>query len=146
MLTAEASIVVRRSPEEVLAWIRDLERYRQADTKIARVLRQEDDRVLYRGRIRGVPTPADANLVELDPGRSLTFVGAPRWTRRVLDFRGSFRCEPCAEGTRLTHCEELGFKPWPVRKLAEWWLRDWLAADVEAEMARLAVLIEADDQ
>ena len=143
MLVAEAAIVVRSRPEDILEWIADLDRYRRADTKITKVLRQSAELVAFRGRLRGVPTPADENVIQLEPGRSLTFLGAPRWTRRVLDFRGSFRCEPTQEGTLVTHREELGFKPWPLRVLAEWWLRDWMGADIVHEMERLRDLVEA---
>ena len=144
MLEAEATVVVRRSPEEALTWIRDLEQYRRADTKITKVLRQTGDRVVYRGRLRGVPTPADENIVELVDGRSLTFRGAPRWTRRVLDFEGSFECRPVEGGTLLVHRERLGFKPWPVRLVIEAWLRSWLQRDIEEEMVRLGQLLDAE--
>ena len=143
MLVAEASTLVRRPPEVILEWIADLDRYRQADTKITRVLRQEGDRVVFRGRLRGVPTPADENIVEHVAGRSLTFLGAPRWTRLVLDFRGSFHCELADGGTLVTHREELTFKPAVVRALAERWLRRWMAADIVEEMGRLRDLVEA---
>lgn len=142
MLAAQATISIARPAAEILDWIADLDRYRRADTKITKVIRQTSDRVVFRGRLRGIPTPADENAIELIPGQSLTFVGAPRWTRRILDFRGSFECEPVDGGTRVTHREELGFKPWPIRMLAERWLREWMAEDIVEEMTRLRRLVE----
>lgn len=144
MMLVEAEATVNRSPEEILEWVADLERYRQADTKITRVVHQGTDRVRYRGRLRGIPTPVDENVVTLDPGRSLTFTGAPgRWTRRLLDFEGSFACQPAADGTRVLHRESFGFKPAPVRMIAEAWLGRWLQREIDEEMQRLKIQIEA---
>lgn len=144
MLVVEAEVTVDRSPEEILEWVADLERYRRADTKITRVIHQGPDRVRYRGHLRGIPTPADENVVTLVPGRSLTFTGAPdRWTRRLLDFEGSFTCQPIAHGTRVVHRESFGFKPAPVRTIAEAWLGRWLQREIADEMERLKIQIEA---
>lgn len=144
MLRVEGTVIVHRSPEEVLEWVVDLERYRRADTKITKVIRQSDDRVIYRGRLRGIPTPADENLVQYERGKSLTFRGAPRWTRHVLDFEGSFHCHPVDGGTRLVHTEQLGFKPWPVRIAMEAWLRSWLEREIVDEMERIRQLVEKE--
>ena len=144
MLLAEATVVIDRPPEAILDWISDLERYRHADTKIGKVLEQRPDRVRYRGRLRGIPTLSDVNTVHLEPGRSLTFRGAPgRWTRRMLDFEASFTCEAGDDGTTVVHRESFGFKPAPVRWAIEAYLRRWLQADIEAEVARLKAQIEA---
>lgn len=82
--------------------------------------------------------------MHLDPGRSLIFRGAPRWTRRLLDFEGGFRCAPTAAGTRVVHREEFDFKPAPIRWLAEAWLGSWLQRDIEGEVQRLKELVEAE--
>jgi hypothetical protein len=146
MLDIEATVVIDRPADVILEWISDLDRYRAADTKIAKVLHQDPERVRYRGRLRGIPTPSDENLVVHEPGRSLTFRGAPgRWTRRLLDFEGGFTCEPAPDGgTLVRHAESFGFKPAPVRFVAEAYLRRWLQHDIEAEVGRLKALIEAD--
>ena len=146
MLTVEATVVVERPPEAILEWISDLERYRRADTKIAKVLHQDPDRVRYRGRVRGLPTPSVENTVHREPGRSLTFRGAPdHWTRHVLDFEGSFHCEPAGTGaTTVVHRESFGFKPAPVRWLLEAWLGRWLQRDIDDEVQRLKRLVEAE--
>jgi hypothetical protein len=144
MLTIEAAVDIDRPADVILDWLGDLERYRRVDRKITAVVLQEPGRVRYRGRLRGVPTPVDEQTVHLDPGRSLVFRGAPRWTRRLLDFEGGFRCTPTATGTRVVHTEAFAFKPTPVRWLAEAWLRSWLQRDVEAEMRRLKEIVEAE--
>jgi hypothetical protein len=144
MLRVEASVEIARSPEVILDWISDLERYKRADRKIASVELQEPGRVRYRGRLRGLPTPVDEQTVHHEPGRSLRFRGARRWTRHLLDFEGSFTCQPTDRGTTVVHDEQFGFKPAPVRWLAEWWLGAWLQDDIEAEMLRLKKLVEAE--
>jgi hypothetical protein len=145
MLTVEGSVVVRRPPGAVLDWISDLERYRRADTKIGAVLRQDPDLVRYRGRVRRLPTPVMENTVHRDGDRSLAFRGSPRhWMRHVLDFEGTFTCEPVDGGTRVVHRESFGFKPAPARVLLEAWLRRWLQRDIEDEVVRLRELVEAE--
>lgn len=144
MLAVRGEVVVDRSPSEVLDWVGDLERYRRADTKITKVLHQDERTVRYRGRLRGIPTPADVQTVEVVPGRSLTFRGAPgHWTRRLLDFEGGFAVEAVEGGTRVVHSESYTFKPAPVRWAAEAFLRRWLQRDMAGEMARLKALVEA---
>lgn len=144
MLRTEATVTVDRPAGAVLDWIGDLERYRRADRKITKVVLQEPGRVRYRGRLRGLPTPVDEQTVHRDGDRSLTFRGARRWTRQLLDFEGGFRCSPSGAGTTVVHYEEFGFKPAPVRWLAEAWLRRWLQRDVEDEVQRLKWLVEAE--
>lgn len=146
MLQVEATVVIDRPAEVILEWISDLERYREADTKITKVLHQDPERVRYRGRLRGIPTPSDENVVTREPGRSLTFRGAPgRWTRWLLDFEGGFTCEAApAGGTLVRHAESFRFKPAPARWVAEAYLRRWLQQDIEAEVGRLKALVERE--
>lgn len=144
MLIVEGSIEIDRTPDVILDWIGDLERYRRADRKIASVRSQSPGRVRYRGRLRGLPTPLDEQTIERT-GTSLVLRGAPRWTRRFLDFEGGFWCESSPRGaTLVVHRESLGFKPAPLRWVAEAWLRRWMAADVLDEVARLKLLVEAE--
>lgn len=87
----------RRRPKR--AGLVDLYRYKLADHKITKVV---DRPVLdasgngvarYRGRLRGMPTPVDTNFVSLQAWEKLTFQGAPGvWTRRLVDFTGTFHC------------------------------------------------------
>jgi hypothetical protein len=145
MLRIEATVDIDRPPNVILDWISDLERYRRADRKITHVVLQEPGRIRYRGRLRGLPTPVDEQTVHRDE-TSLTFRGAPRWTRRLLDFEGGFRCSASGDGggTTVQHVEEFGFKPAPVRWIAEAWLGAWLQRDVESEVQRLKQLVEAE--
>jgi len=144
MLRIEATVTIERPAGVVLDWISDLERYRRADRKITKVVLQEPGRVRYRGRLRGIPTPVDEQTVHRDDDRSLTFRGARRWTRWLLDFEGGFSCSPSPSGTVVVHREDFGFKPAPVRWLAEAWLGPWLQRDIDDEVQRLKELVEAE--
>lgn len=145
MLVVEGSIEINRPPDVILDWISDLERYRRADHKIASVRSQNPGTVRYRGRLRGLPTPLDEQTVERKGDASLVLRGAPRWTRLFLDFEGGFWCESSPSGaTLLIHRESLGFKPAPLRWVAEAWLRRWMAADIIDEVTRLKLLVEAE--
>lgn len=150
MLSAEATVVIDRAPRQILEWVLDIDRYRQADTKIGLVVEHPHldengrGRLRYRGRLRGLPTPVDTNEVRLDRWSGLTFTGAPEvWTRRLVGFEGTFRCEPVDGGTRVTHRETFDFHPALVRRLAEAFLGRWLPGQVAAEMDRVKEMIEA---
>jgi hypothetical protein len=150
MLRAEGTAVIRAEPREVLELVLDLDRYREADTKIGRVtlgLALDETgrgRVRYRGRLRGIVTPVDTQDVELVPWSTLTIRGAPGvWTRRTSDFEGTFSCEAVEGGTQVVHTEAFWFKPAPVRWIAEAYLRRWLDDQMASEMVRLKELVEA---
>lgn len=151
MVHAEAEVEIERSPEQVLRWVLDLDRYKRADQKITKVI---DRPVLdatgngvarYRGRLRGVPTPADTNLVSLQEWDRLTFQGAPGvWTRRLVDFTGTFECTANGDGaTVLRHTETFAFHPAPAERLAGLLLGRWLQREIETEVQRLKELIES---
>lgn len=150
MVHAEAEVQIERSPEQILRWVLDLDRYKLADQKITKVV---DRPVLdasgngvarYRGRLRGLPTPVDTNLVSLQAWEKLTFQGAPgAWTRRLVDFTGTFQCTPTGDGsTTLRHTETFHFHPAPMERLADRVLGRWLQREIETEVHRLKELIE----
>jgi hypothetical protein len=63
VIEGRATRLVAATPTEVAAFVLDLERYRRADHKIARVRSLVGDdtagEVVFTGRLRGLPTPAD---------------------------------------------------------------------------------------
>jgi hypothetical protein len=127
----------------------DLERYRQADTKITKVVRAavlDADGVghaKYKGRLRGIPSPADGNDVRLTRWSRVDFIGSPgSYVRRLVDFHGWFTCEATAEGTVVTHGEKFAFHA-PGKWFMEPYLRQWLADDIDQEMLRLGQLLDA---
>ncbi|MFD3707526.1 SRPBCC family protein [Nocardia sp. NPDC058658] len=150
MIRAEASIHIDAGQREVLESVSDLELYRQADTKITKVLHppvvsevMPHSRTRYRGRIRGIPTPPEWQSVELVPWRTLTFESeGGQWTNMLVHFIGGFVCEPQPDGgTTVLHFEQFTFKG-PARWIAEPTLRAWLQRDIEREVQDLKILIE----
>ncbi|HVM40793.1 MAG TPA: SRPBCC family protein [Acidimicrobiia bacterium] len=144
---AEATRVVPATSQEVLEFVLDLERYRQADTKIGRVvppieLDENDEGVTrYWGRMRGTPPAPDTNLVRLRRWSELTFTGAPRQPARlVVDFTGRFLCTDTDDGCRVTHGYELDFRR-PFRWLYEPLLDGWLQTELEAELDRVHAIL-----
>jgi hypothetical protein len=146
MIVGQARITVAASPAAVLAFVLDLDRYRQADHKIGRVgpvVRfGSAGTAVFSGRIKGMPGPSGTYPFTLTP-TSLTFgspiAGAARW---FLNFEGSFDCEATGEGTVVTHREVFDFKP-PWQWFLDPLLRRWLENDTAEEMVRFKALVEA---
>ena len=145
MIVGEANATVRAAPQEVIEFVLDLNRYRQADRKIGRVGAVHRDgnqgTAEFSGRIRGLPGPRGVYPFTVTAA-GLRFgspiAGPARW---FLDFEGTFDCEVTAAGTVVTHREVFDFKrPW--RWLAEPLLRRWLETDTAGEMVRLKELVE----
>lgn len=150
-MRAEASIIIEAAAKQILEFVSDLERYRQADHKIASVKQQPTvspesptSRARYSGRLRGVPTPPEWQVVHLEPWSRLTLRSeAGQWTNRFATFEGAFICDTLDDGRcHVTHYEQFTWHP-AVRSLAERGLANWLQDDIEDEMQRLKTLIEA---
>src|SRR5437773_11353586 len=81
MLSAEATALIRRSPRDILEFVLDLERYRQADTKIGRIDFVERNgnagRARYAGTMRGLPGPTETGSWTLEPYARLRFASVP---------------------------------------------------------------------
>jgi hypothetical protein len=147
-LTAEATNEVGAAPRAVLELVLDLDRYRQADRKIVRVISttgpDADGRgsVRFWGRLRFMPPLPDTQLFVLERWSRLTFTGAPRQPGRlVFGFTGTFECEETAAGCRFTHRYEFRFRG-PFR-VVERILGTWLQDEIEAEVAKVKTLVEA---
>jgi Polyketide cyclase / dehydrase and lipid transport len=146
-LETVGTVTVAAAPQQVLEFVCDLDRYRQADTKIAKVIEAgvlaNDGTATcrYKGRLRGITSPADRNDVWLTRWSRVDFTGSTDSVmRRVVDFHGWFTCEETDAGTLVTHGETFSFKGvvrWPMER----YLRTWLHDDVAGEMARLAELL-----
>jgi hypothetical protein len=150
MIRAEGQITIDRSAREVLEFVLDLDRYRQADAKIVKVNDQptvdEDQpagRARYRGALRGIRTPPQWQIVTLTPWSAVRLHTAPnQWTARFARFEGGFECVPAdGGGTRLTHYEQFDFRA--LAPAADRFLRTWLQRYIDdEEMPRLKSLIE----
>jgi carbon monoxide dehydrogenase subunit G len=143
VIEGRASVVVSATPEQVLAFVLDLEQYRQADRKIVdvRSVRGDDVRgeVVFTARLRGLPTPADRQTYEVAPDRrSVEFRSVPsRWPGLLARFHGIVLCESEGSGTHVTHVERFTFAR-PLAWLAQPYLRSWLQRDTTQEVERMA--------
>ena len=148
MIEGVGEATIRTSPEAVIAFVTDLERYKTADWKIGRVLesRRDGDAIFMRhdGKLRGVPGPAVSLTMVVEGTSSVRYRSVPTFPSRcVLTFDGGFELTVTPEGTHVVHTERFRFyAPW--RWGAEPFLRTWIAADVRAEMARLKEILEAE--
>ena len=149
MIAGDATVVIQCRPEDVFEFVLDLDRYRQADHKIGRVLSVERagnrGTVRFRGKARwGLPSPAAPYDFELEPGRQLRFTSAGGLMGRLLSFEGLFECRPNPDGPGILvrHREQFEFKG-PVRRVMERLLGPWLERDTVEEMGRVKQLLEA---
>jgi polyketide cyclase/dehydrase/lipid transport protein len=149
MFFAEATVIIRRPARDVLEFVLDLERYRQADTKIGRVdfveRKGNSGRARYAGTMRGLPGPTETVSWTLEPYSQLRFVSTPSlWPGLVYRFEGLFACDEVREGTRVLHRESV-FLRRPISWIVDPFLRGWLARDIAEEMRRMKRLLEGAD-
>lgn len=144
MLTVQATETISCTPEELLDFVMDVERYAQVDSKIrpVRWSRREGGltEFCFRPKLAGLPAPPAVAQMRLTPGERVDIVLAPspanRLTRLASDFDASFVCTPVEGGTRLVRTLNFRFRPL-LRWLAEPLLRRRMAAEVSEEV-RLA--------
>ena len=145
--TVSATAEISATPEQVLEFVLDLDRYRQADHKITSVssVTGPDENgvgsVRLWGKLPGMPPALDRQDFTLERWRRLTFVGAPRQPGRlVFGFIGTFDCVPIDdELTQVTHAYEFTFRP-PFRWL-ERRMSSPLADEIDQEVRRLTELL-----
>ena len=149
MIAGEGTAVVRCSARAAYEFVLDLERYRQADRKIAKVHSvawhgEREAEVCYSGRFRGWTTPAVRQTLTVEPYRRIDVRSKPGTAAHAASrFHGSFTFEELPDGTtRIFHREELCFHPM-LAWLMEPLLRDWLERDTPEEVARMKTLLEA---
>jgi Polyketide cyclase / dehydrase and lipid transport len=130
------------SPQEVLEFVLDLERYKHADHKIVKVglVTGPDESgrgsVKLSGRLRYGPAAPDLQHFDLNRWSRLTFMGASgQMARAVFNFTGTFECTPTESGTGVTHAYVFQFRG-PFR-LLEPLHRGWLQTELDDEMERV---------
>ena len=143
VLSAEGSIQVGATPREVLELVCDLPAYMTLDRKIVKVYENPpldadgNGFVVFRGSMRGIPSPKQRQSVKLDRWTSVTFESAGPWLAdRLVWMRGGIAVEPAAGGSLVTHSYRFRFKG-PFGPLIERYARDWLPRDVDDELQRL---------
>lgn len=148
MIAGEGTELVHCTAKAAYEFVLDLERYRQADQKIAAVhsvtWHADHAEVCYSGRFRGLPTPAVRQRITVEPYRRIDVRSIPGTVAHFFSrFHGSFTFEELGDGvTRVFHREELVF-PAPLAWVIEPLLRSWLEADTPAEVRRMKQLLEA---
>jgi len=142
-MTAEATVEIAATPQAVLEFVLDLERYKEVDPKFVRVVSVDGPDKAGRGsakiwgRMRGLPPMPDRQDFVIERWKRVTFTGASRQpARMIFDFTGTFDCEPSESGTTVTHAYEFRFKG-PFR-LVERVLAVWLQREIEIEVQELA--------
>jgi len=146
VITAEATTVVHRDPHDVLACVADLDRYRQANTKVGDLVAASDDGrdllVTYRVRPLGVPLPVRRQRIRVAAPGGVELTDVPSRRPRLLAFSASLRLRPVGQGeTAIVHRATI----WCRGPLAPWLeplLRRWLVNDVAAETERLTAVLD----
>ena len=151
VIAGEATQLIHRPAKDIYDFVLDLDSYKKADTKIAEVfsVRWSGDQVeiLYRGVLRGIPSPPAVQIATVQPGRRIDVRSKPgtlaHW---MVGFHGVFTFEELAGGaTRVFHREEFTFRA-PFKWIAEPYLAAWLAEDTRQEMVRMKALLEGTAQ
>lgn len=148
MIAGEGTAIIRCSAKDAYGFVLDLERYKRADHKIAKVYGvqprgEREAEIHYSGRFRGWTTPAVRQTATLEPYRRIDVRSQPGTVAHAVSrFHGSFTFEELGDGTtRVFHREEICFHP-AVAWLFEPFLRDWLAQDTPQEVERMKQLLE----
>lgn len=154
MVQAEVTETIKCTPDELLEFVMDIERYAEVDDKIRPIewARREGDLVEFRFRpkMRGMPpSPKWVQHLTLTPGKRIDVINAPpphnRMTHPMLTFTASWECEPVADGTRVVRTIRMDFKPL-FRWLAEPMMKKRLQPAVEDEIRRAKEHLESRDQ
>jgi len=145
-LKVSSTAEVSATPQELLEFVLDVDRYRRVDHKITRVssVTGPDETGLGSiriwGKMPGLPPAPERQNFTLEKWRRVTFVGAPRQPGRlIMNFVGTFECEPVTDAsTRITHAYELNFRrafTWLERRMEA-----PLAEEIDEEVQRIVNL------
>jgi carbon monoxide dehydrogenase subunit G len=154
-MKATGSIVIDAPVERIWEFVLDPERYAQADTKILKAEltdRREGELVMRTtGYMRWRVFRGQNELrVTLRPHQQIDFDTVPgslKFPATFLQerFHASFTFEQAPGGTRVTHIEEVVFKPNPTGRMLERLFSAWLTTHLrDVEMPRLKELVEAE--
>ncbi len=144
MIRVQETAVIACSPDTLLDFVMDIERYAEVDRKISPVLwhRREGNVVEFacRPTLAGMPQPKVVQQLTLTPGQRIDISLSPPPQNRIghamARFAASFQTEAVPEGTRVTRTLEFRVTP-ALRWLLEPLLRRRLPGEVREEL-RLA--------
>lgn len=143
-------MVIKATTEQVLALVKDVERYRSVDAKICAIhwVRRSDDgdRVTFRFTPRLGPVPALLRSTQhvTRRGTGLLITPEPSWTDLLARFEASVECSPHERGVLVRRRLQFWLAG-PLRPLLGPPLRRWLAKDVPAELEGARHLLEGED-
>lgn len=143
MVQAQVTETIHCTPDELLEFVMDIERYAEIDDKIRPIewARRDGDLTEFRFRpkLPGIPIPSPkwVQQIRLTPGVRVDITNAPpphnKLVHPMLDFTASFVCAPMDLGTQVTRTVRIDFKP-PMRWIGEALFRRRLQAGVEQEI------------
>ena len=141
MIEARSTQVIQASPDEILEFVMDIERYARIDAKIRPVLwsRRNGNVTEFacRSRVGGVPGPKVVQQMRLTPGRRIDIALAAdpknRLARAMGHFEASFECTPVSGGTQVNRILRFRLK-WPTSWILGPLLRRRLPAEVDEEL------------
>ncbi len=144
MIRVQETIVIGCSPDALLDFVMDIERYAEVDRKISPVLwhRREGSVVEFacRPTLAGLPQPKVVQQLILTPGQRIDISLSPLPRNRIghamAQFDASFQTQSVPEGTRVTRTLQFRVTP-ALRWLLEPLLRRRLPGEVREEL-RLA--------
>jgi hypothetical protein len=149
MVRVQVVETIAVSPEKILEFVMDIERYAEVDAKIKPILwaRREGNRLEFacRPKLAGLPQPKVIQFAELTPGRRIDIGLLPLPNNRIANalanFEASFDCVADGDITRVTRTLEFTFAP-AVRWLMEPLFRRRLPAEVRDEVRRAKDYLE----
>lgn len=141
MIQVQVVETIGCTPDDLLEFVMDIERYAEVDRKIHPVTWARRDGNLLefecRPKVAGVPQPKVLQRVRLTPGERIDIVLSPlpsnRLQHAIAQFEASFECAEAEGGTRVTRT--LTFRITPLlRWLLEPLLRRRLPTEVREEI------------
>jgi carbon monoxide dehydrogenase subunit G len=150
MYDARTTQFIRATPEAILDFAMDVERYQEIDRKIrpVRWARRDGDLTEFAFRVRLGPLvgPVVVARERLTPGRRIDITLAPppfnRLTRLLTHYEASFDCVPVSGGTEVSRSERFAVR-WPLRWLGGRFLRRVMPGLVREELFLAKQKLEA---
>jgi hypothetical protein len=141
MVTVQVAETIGCTPDELLEFVMDIERYAEVDKKINPVIwwRRDGDLLEFacRPRLAGVRQPKVVQQCRLTPGKRIAISLSPlprnRLAIAIAHFEASFECVEVHGGTQVTRSLTFRFAP-AVRWLFEPLLRRRLPREVREEV------------
>jgi hypothetical protein len=138
---AGTTVFIRATPEVILEFIMDIDRYAEIDEKIRPVLWIRRDGNLtefaFRPKLAGLVGPTLVSQERLTPGRRVDISLAPsphnRLIRAITQYEASFECTPVPGGTDVRRSERFKLR-WPFRWMVGWYLHRRMPVLVEREL------------